>query len=112
MEYIKLFWEDAPEGEPPLILYEVDTENERLLIPTLGQIFPVKVPPSMEMCMRNLNFCFDNWIGKEDWERWMRLVRGSLTGMTAEESAFLLSILGWIETALTHTSVMVVESNL
>ena len=30
MEYIKLFWEDAPEGEPSVILYEVDTENERL----------------------------------------------------------------------------------
>lgn len=30
MEYIKLFWEGAPEGEPPVILYEVDTENERL----------------------------------------------------------------------------------
>ena len=27
MEYIKLFWEDAPEGEPSVILYEVDTEN-------------------------------------------------------------------------------------
>lgn len=30
MEYIKLFWEDAPEGEPPVILYEVDTEKKRL----------------------------------------------------------------------------------
>ena len=30
MEYIKLFWEGAPEGEPLVILYEVDTENERL----------------------------------------------------------------------------------
>ena len=30
IEYIKLFWEDAPEGEPPVIFYEVDTENERL----------------------------------------------------------------------------------
>ena len=30
MEYIKLFWEGAPEGEPPVILYEVDIENERL----------------------------------------------------------------------------------
>ena len=29
IEYIKLFWEDAPEGEPTVILYEVDTENER-----------------------------------------------------------------------------------
>ena len=30
IEYIKLFWEGAPEGEPSVILYEVDTENERL----------------------------------------------------------------------------------
>ena len=29
IEYIKLFWEDAPEGEPSVILYEVDTGNER-----------------------------------------------------------------------------------
>ena len=32
MEYIKLFWEDAPEEEPPIILYEVGTENERLAL--------------------------------------------------------------------------------
>ena len=32
MEYIKLFWEDAPEGEPLVILYEVDTGNERLAL--------------------------------------------------------------------------------
>ena len=32
MEYIKLFLEDAPEGEPPVILYEVDTDNERLAL--------------------------------------------------------------------------------
>ena len=32
MEYIKLFWEDAPEGEPSVILYEVDTGNERLAL--------------------------------------------------------------------------------
>ena len=29
MEYIKLFWEDAPEGEPSVFLY---TENERLAL--------------------------------------------------------------------------------
>ena len=32
IEYIKLFWEDAPEGEPTVILYEVDTKNERLAL--------------------------------------------------------------------------------
>ena len=32
MEYIKFFWESAPAGEPLVILYEVDTENERLAL--------------------------------------------------------------------------------
>jgi hypothetical protein len=32
IEYIKLFWEDAPEEEPLVILYEVDTKNERLAL--------------------------------------------------------------------------------
>ena len=32
IEYIKLFWEDAPEGEPLVILYEVDTKNELLAL--------------------------------------------------------------------------------
>ena len=32
IEYIKLFWESAPEEEPSVILYEVDTENERLAL--------------------------------------------------------------------------------
>ena len=32
MENIKLFWEDAPEGEPLVILYEVDTKKERLAL--------------------------------------------------------------------------------
>ena len=32
IEYIKLFWEGAPEGEPAVILYEVDTDNERLAL--------------------------------------------------------------------------------
>lgn len=32
IEYIRLFWDDAPEGEPTIILYEVDTENARLAL--------------------------------------------------------------------------------
>ena len=31
-EYVKLFWENAPEGEPPVILYEVDTDHGRLAL--------------------------------------------------------------------------------
>ena len=32
MEYIKLFWENAPKGEPTIILYEVDVDNQRLAL--------------------------------------------------------------------------------
>ena len=42
IEYIKLFWEDAPEGEPSVILYEVDTENERLALHSIDiEITPI-----------------------------------------------------------------------
>ena len=40
IEYIKLFWEDAPEGEPSVILYEVDTGNERLALRSI-EITPI-----------------------------------------------------------------------
>ena len=32
IEYIKLFWAGAPEGEPSVILYEVNTVNDRLAL--------------------------------------------------------------------------------
>ena len=32
IEYIKLFWEGAPEGEPVVILYEIDTDHDRLAL--------------------------------------------------------------------------------
>ena len=32
MEYVKLFWLDAPKGEPVVILYEVNVDNERLAL--------------------------------------------------------------------------------
>ena len=84
---------------------------EQLLIPTLKQIFPVKDPTNGEV-QEEFDLCFDNWIEKEDWERWIVLVRGNLSSMATEESIFLRSILEWIETALTYTSVIVVEGNL
>lgn len=31
-EYIKLFWDNAPDKEPAVILYEVDIKDERLAL--------------------------------------------------------------------------------
>ena len=46
IEYIKLFWEGAPGEEPPVILYEVDTENERLALHSID-IFADGQPQSV-----------------------------------------------------------------
>lgn len=81
------------------------------LIPILEQIFPVMDPTNGDV-QEEFDSCFSNWIGKADWERWILLVRENLTNLTSEEAEFLRSILGWLETALNYTDVIVVESNL
>ncbi len=53
-EYIKLFWEDAPEGEPPVILYEVDARSERLALRSID-IFA-------DGCTRNIPDLYDGAI--------------------------------------------------
>lgn len=54
MEYIKLFWEDAPEGEPSVILYEVDTDHERLALRSID-VFT-------DGCTRNIADLYDGVI--------------------------------------------------
>ena len=54
IEYIKLFWEGAPEGEPSVILYEVDTENERLALRSID-IFA-------DGCTRDISDLYDGAI--------------------------------------------------
>ena len=39
IEYIKLFWEGALEGEPVVILYEIDTDHDRLALRSID-VFP------------------------------------------------------------------------
>ena len=99
------------QGDDYLYSFKIEPCLLYTSIPTLKQIFPVKDPTNGEV-QEEFDLCFDKWIGKEDWERWMLLVRDSLPDMTAEESDFLRSLLEWAEMALTKTSVMVVESNL
>ena len=54
IEYSKLFWEGAPEGEPLVILYEVDTGNERLALRSID-IF-------RDGCTRNIPDLYDGAI--------------------------------------------------
>ena len=47
IEYIKLFWEGAPDGEPAVILYEVDTENEWLVLRSIDIFADGRTPTSL-----------------------------------------------------------------
>lgn len=47
MEYIKLFWEGAPEGEPVVILYEIDTDHDRLALRSID-VFPNRRTKNIE----------------------------------------------------------------
>lgn len=50
MECIKLFWENAPKGEPTIILYEVDVDNQRLALRSID-VF-VDGPRPLRRCYR------------------------------------------------------------
>ena len=47
IEYIKLFWEGAPEGEPVVILYEVDTGHDRSALRSID-VFPNRRTKNIE----------------------------------------------------------------
>ena len=47
IEYIKLFWEGAPEGEPVVILYEIDTDHDRLALRSID-VFPDRRTKNIE----------------------------------------------------------------
>ena len=59
-----------------------------------------------------IGFTAEDVYKRQDWERWILLVRENLMNITGEEAEFLRSILGWLETTLSYTDVIVVEGNL
>ncbi len=56
--------------------------------------------------------CSPNWVGKGDWEKVIALLRQDLERVPRKRRNFYDAFLRWLEAALTHTDIIVVEGNL
>ncbi|MCI8653355.1 MAG: BdrN protein [Angelakisella sp.] len=56
--------------------------------------------------------CSPNWLGRADWEKLMELLKRDLGRVTRKRRRFYDTFLRWLEGALQHTDIIVVEGNL
>lgn len=105
-------WNPMPEDwmyySEPLEIYKQD--YTRLLLKYLAVIYPTKDAfdgtPAPEF-----DVCFDNWIGKDDWNRILDEIGNHSDEHDPKEKVFLNAFTGWIKEALKHTNIIVVLGN-
>lgn len=102
-------WEDWNCYKYPMMIYM--TDYQKLLIPYFEKIFPLKDPID-DTVQEYFDVCFDNWIGKSDWIKFINLIKADLDKKSESEKKFYFEVISWLETALTETDVIVVEGNL
>ena len=61
---------------------------------------------------QELDLCFDNWIEKNDWLKIIDEIENNLGHVSDSERKFLSDFVAWLEEALKHTTIIVVEGNL
>lgn len=101
-------WEEWHCYSSPLRIYKQDYE---LLVDYFNKIYPIKdaFDGTLEQAF---DVCFDNWIGKSDWQRIILEIEQDLNRIFDGKKLFLWNFLEWLKEALKHTSVIVVEGNL
>lgn len=101
-------WEEWHCYDKPLRIYVQDYER---LVDYFNKIYPARDAFDGTL-KQNLDVCFDNWIGKSDWLRIIFEIKQDLNFVSDGERAFFMDFLEWLNEALKHTSVIVVEGNL
>ena len=61
---------------------------------------------------QEFDLCFDNWIEKNDWLKIIDEIEHNLEHISDSERKFLSDFIKWLEEALKHTTIIVVEGNL
>lgn len=102
-------WEDWHCYRSILTIFRED--YERLLIPYFIKIFPT-LDPTNGKIQDFMDVCFDNWIGKEAWIKWLFLIQEDVQQKSNQEQGFYQEVCTWIMTVLTQTDVIVVDGNL
>ena len=101
-------WEEWHCYRNPLVIYRQD--YEKLLLSYFERLYPTKDAFSGET-EPHFDVCFDNWVGKEDWEKFISGIEGEFNTFAEEEKTFYEELINWIKMALEYTSIIVVEGN-
>jgi len=85
-------------------------DHQRLLAGYFDRIFPTKDAFDGRP-LPALDLCSCSWLGTEDWEALISAVRTGMGETSRRKKKFYDAFLRWLEAALTHTSIIVVEGN-
>ena len=101
-------WEDWICYRSILRIYWDD--YQKLVSVYFDRIFPLKDPVSGEI-QETFDPCFDNWIGKAEFEQWIKYIEEDLPQKRQQEQKFLKQIIEWVTCALEHTDMIMTEGN-
>ena len=101
-------WKDWHCYNNSLRIYLQDYE---ILLPYFKKIYPF-VDASDGTLRQELDLCFDNWIEKNNWLKIIDEIENNLEHVSDSERKFLSDFIKWLEEALKHTTIIVVEGNL
>lgn len=100
-------WEEWHCYSSPLRIYKQDYN---LLLKYFNKIYPTKDAIDNSISL-SFDICSDNWIKKSDWQIIVDEIENDNDLVCENEKKFFLDFLNWIKTALTYTTVIVVEGN-
>lgn len=101
-------WKDWHCYRQPLRVYSPDFD---VLVSYFNKAYLV-IDASDNTERDSFDVCFDNWIKLNDWMKIIDDIESNFEDFTPHEQQFLRQFLEWINIALQHTTVIVVEGNL
>ena len=118
LEFNPLKLSDAPDWNPmweewhcyaePLRIYKSDYE---MLVEYFNKVYPTK--DAFDGTEETVfDICSFNWIGKSDWQEIEEYIRCDIDSFPNDKKDFMSKFLDWLDEALNHTDIIVVEGNL
>lgn len=91
------------------------TDYNQLLLEYIRGIYPIKNPTNNEM-IQEFDECYDNWIGKDDWEKIIEKMKLNMKRNNNRpkkiEIEFYENFIEWIEKELECSDIIIVKGNL
>ena len=104
-------WEEW-HNKKPLTIYL--TDYSELLLEYICRVYPIKDPTNDEV-IKSFDVCFDNWIGKNDWEKIIEEIKVKINRNSNRpskmEKEFYENFVEWIEKELEWADIIVAEGN-